>query len=110
MNEFGGNVMSNNIRAIDRVGSGFPPDEGERLAETLISDNRLNWDALDIDLRGCPAGLLISAFFNAFLQKIHEDASEHFEQAKAIKWQTDFPFQEKNVAEWIARFKPQATA
>lgn len=102
--------MSKKIEAINYVGVGFPPDEGERLAEMLLADTSLDWNSISISLKKCPAGLLISAFFNAFLQKIHEEAPAHFDQAKGINWETDFPFQKKNVIEWIARFKPQATA
>lgn len=102
--------MAKHIEAINYVGTAFPPVEGERLADVLFNDKTLDWSSLSIDLRKCPAGLLISAFFNSFLQKIHEESPANLDAAKTIAWETDFPFQKKNVTEWISRFKPQTPA
>ena len=98
--------LPNTIKAAELIGNSFPTNEGEKFAEILITDENIDWDGLEIDLRGCRAAVLISGFFNAFFQKIHEDAPMHLNQAKAIKWQTNFPFQDRNIAQWVSWFKP----
>lgn len=94
------------INARKVVGMGFPPIEGERLATWLLKQELPAWAGITMDVRGCPPGLLISAFFNAFLQRISEAAPERLDDAKAIVWLVQFPFQEKNVAEWVEAFRP----
>ncbi|HVA50916.1 MAG TPA: hypothetical protein VNH11_31530 [Pirellulales bacterium] len=94
------------IDAREVVGAGFPPTEGERLAVWLMEQGDLDWHDLTIDVRRCPPALLISAFFNAFLQKIFEVEPARLELARSIKWQPTFPFQEKNIKEWVDAFSP----
>lgn len=100
--------MVNRIIALERIGCGFPPDEGQHLAEYLIDqDDHVDWSDLTIDLRKCPAGLLISAFFNSFLQHVFEELPERFDAAKKIRWEADFGFQQENIKQWIDSFNPQ---
>ena len=101
--------MENQLLAIDFVHTTFPPDEGERLAEALLSDNRIS-DSLTISLVGCPPALLISAFFNGFLQRVHEQDSSKFEAAKRISWVAEFEFQNDNIRKWVEEFKPRELA
>lgn len=98
--------MNNKISAIDYVQTTFPPTEGERLASMLIESQVLT-DGLQIDLEGCPPALLISAFFNGFLQRIFEQDSGKFETAKGIQWRAEFDFQNKNIREWVEKFQPR---
>lgn len=93
------------IKARQYVGAGFPPGEGERLADWLVNQGLPAWNELLIDLSDCPPALLISAFFNAFLQRISEVCPERLQEAKTIAWKARFPFQEKNIAGWVASFK-----
>jgi hypothetical protein len=93
------------IDAREIVGSGFPPDEGERLADWFLThDDRISGE--EVDLTKCPSALLISAFFNAFLQRIYERRQDLYPDAKSLRWKLKFDFQDKNVQDWIDNFKP----
>lgn len=94
------------IKASRIVGKGFPTDEGEKLANYLLAKPERDWSSLAIDLTGCDSGLLISAFFNAFLQTIYENSASDLDDARLIVWKLDFSFQRENVAEWMKDFRP----
>lgn len=98
--------MKNELSAIDFVQTTFPPSEGERLADALLEENRLA-DGLTIRLDGCPPALLISAFFNGFLQRVYEQDRSKFESAKAVRWIAEFDFQNENIRKWISEFEPR---
>ena len=95
--------MSYEIRASRIVGKKFPPEEGAELAKSLLRQD-LDWDDLTVDLKGLPASLLISAFFNGFLAAITAERPELLPKAKRIYWQLDYDFQEENVARWMRGF------
>ena len=102
----------NTIDARDYVGTGFPPDEGKKLAEALLSMSDFSWEEDVIDARRCSPSLLISSFFNSFLQTIYED-NEDFKQldvARNLNWKFEHPFQYENAGNWMQDFKPQAVA
>lgn len=94
------------INANRIVGTGFPTEEGSRLAESLLKDPTVEWQSLEIDLTQCDSALLISAFFNSFLQTVHERASEKLPHAREVRWNLEFPFQRANVEEWMRDFQP----
>lgn len=94
------------IDARQYVGSGFPPSEGELLADKLVAMNLPSWNELIVDVSNCPPALLISAFFNAFLQRVFELHPDRLQEARAISWKSRFPFQDKNIKEWIEGFAP----
>jgi hypothetical protein len=100
--------MENVLDARQHVGTSFPTDEGTRLADALLRAPD-DWTNLSIDLRKMPAGLLISAFFNAFLQRIYEKKPDCLEDARRLQWKLAHPFQEKNVKEWMKDFKPYSS-
>jgi len=50
--------------------------------------------------------LLISAFFNAFLQQIHEANPSQLASARQINWNLKHQFQKENVSRWISDFQP----
>ena len=89
----------------DVVGRGFPPDEGKKLAEALLARTP-DWSDLEIDLSEIAPALLISAFFNGFLQAVHEQKPELLESAKKVKWVMQYEFQLANVKKWMEHFKP----
>ncbi|MDZ4684639.1 MAG: hypothetical protein SH850_06070 [Planctomycetaceae bacterium] len=93
-----------NARTI--VGTGFPTDEGRKLAKHLLSNPPGPLDELDIDLRSCSPVLLISAFFNGFLQQVYESAPQMLDAAKAVSWGLKHKFQQDNVARWMQEFRP----
>jgi hypothetical protein len=100
------NLVSGHYTASEIVEAGFPPDEGERLAAKLLNATDTNWEDLTIDLRGLPSGLLISAFFNAFLQEIYDRRPNLLKQARTIKWRVTYDFQEANIKQWMSDFAP----
>ena len=102
--------MPTYISALDHIESGFPPKEGEHLADYIMSVSDIDWQLLTIDLHKCPPGLLISAFFNAFLQRVYEEHPDKLEAARAIDWKLDYDFQKTNVKRWTKEFEPQAVA
>ena len=103
--------MKNNVVALDLIGTGFPPNEGEHLAQRLLrTRDEIDWKNLTVDLRECQAGMLISAFFNSFLQHIHEESPELLKDARSITWTTDFEFQAEKIRDWVEHFRPQHLA
>ena len=95
--------MPYEIKAVEIVDNRFPPEEGADLARALLQ-KELDWDKLTVDLKGLPASLLISAFFNGFLAVITADRPELLPKAKRIYWQLDYDFQKENVARWMRGF------
>lgn len=102
--------MPETIHARGIVGAGFPPEEGTHLADDILKRKSIDWAQLHIDLRGCPAGLLISAFFNGFLQRIVDKNPALLEKARRIHWQLDYPFQKENISRWMHGFRPHDDA
>ena len=96
------------IKADEIVGRGFPTDEGERLAKALLDNPQFNWARDLVDLTGCDSALLISAFFNAFLQTVHDRDARLLDQARQIQWQLEFDFQQENVSTWMKDFEPHS--
>lgn len=101
--------MTTNISANQYVGTGFPPDEGTKLGNKLLEKSDVDWDDLHVDLTSLPAGLLISAFFNGFLQCIFEKAPNLLDKARKTDWKLKFDFQRDNVRRWMDDFKPVKT-
>lgn len=94
------------MRSISFSGCGFPTDEGLRLADLVLENEEIDLSELEIDLTACASALLISAFFNAFLQRVHEQQPSKLDNARNIHWQLKFDFQRKNVKNWMSKFKP----
>ena len=96
----------NNINARKYVSDGFPPDEGGRLANALMDSSAVDWNKLQIDLTQLPPSLLISAFFNGFLQTLVDRRPELLKVARQITWKVPFDFQRENIARWMKDFRP----
>lgn len=95
------------IKADEIVGRGFPTDEGQRLAETLLDNREFDWSKDHVDLTGCDPALLISAFFIAFLQAVHDRNSGLLIAARRLQWEFEFEFQHDNVRTWMNGFEPR---
>ena len=94
------------IRARDLIGTGFPPEEGGLLARKLLEKgSEVDWKDLSIDVRDLPSSLLISAFFNGFLQEIVDKNASLLGLARKTKWVLEFDFQRENVERWMSDFK-----
>ena len=94
------------ISATQYVERGFPTTEGRNLAQGLLADHSGKFESLVIDVSSVPGTLIISAFFNAFLQRIHELAPEELPSARRVVWEPRFGFQKDAIAEWVEHFKP----
>ncbi len=94
------------LMASEHIGNGFPPEEGIKFAGTLLSRDDVDWGDLEVDLQALPAGMLISAFFNGFLQHVYEQREQLLEAARKIRWDVKFDFQRENIALWMKNFKP----
>lgn len=94
------------INARQFLGLGFPPNEGMKLAQYLLDLQGIDWLEIEIDLRECPASMLISSFFNGYLQKISETKPELLGRAKNVKWAVAFSFQYESLSRWMAEFRP----
>lgn len=99
-------AMTTTIDATQIVKRAFPPEEGAALAQTLLAKSDTDWSDLVIDLRALPSSLLISAFFNSFLQTIYQQQPTLLERARKIRWEVKFPFQRENVTDWMKKFEP----
>jgi len=97
------------FNANEKLGTGFPPDEGKNLAELLLQKGDVTWDDLEIDLSALPAALLISAFFNGFLQKIHDKRPDLLSTCRKIHWRVAFEFQKSNIDRWMKDFTPRTS-
>ncbi|MDE2807500.1 MAG: hypothetical protein OXN90_03705 [Gemmatimonadota bacterium] len=95
--------MTTEIVGSELVGNEFPPEEGARLAKTLL-DRDVDWQHITVDLRGLPPSLLISAFFNGFLAAINGERPDLLQSAKKIRWVLDHDFQYENVRRWMKGF------
>ncbi len=95
--------MTNLIKGTEFIGNRFPPEEGSEFARALLKKD-LDWDQLAIDLKGLPASLLISSFFNGFLTTIATERSELLAKARKIRWEFDHDFQYENSTRWIKWF------
>ena len=94
------------LNAKQYVGTTFPPDEGAKLARALLKEADVDWNDLTVNLMGLPAGLLISAFFNGFLDQISVTKPEVLDTARRVKWKLDHAFQRENVSCWMRDFEP----
>lgn len=94
------------IDAANHVARDFPTDEGVKLAKALIELGPGEWDGLAVDLAKLPASLVISPFFNALLQTIHDHEAGWLEAAKKITWSPKFDFQRENIQRWLDGFQP----
>ena len=94
------------VNAEEIVGIGFPADEGTKLAVYLLSNPNTTWDNLEINLKKCTPGLLISSFFNGFLQKIADIRPDVLPKARKTQWLTAFDFQLQNIKRWTKDFAP----
>jgi hypothetical protein len=97
--------MTSDIDASMIVGELFPTDAGARLAEELLKLDR-PLDEVTVDLTSCKAVMLISAFFNALLQRIHEAEPSKLTSARRIDWTLAYEFQVRNVHKWMKDFEP----
>jgi hypothetical protein len=99
--------MTTSIDARKYVGSGFPSDEGARLARGLLDLPQAWWDSdSEIDLRELPSALLISSFFNGALQAIHDARPAALARARKFKWRVKYDFQRENIEQWMKSFTP----
>jgi hypothetical protein len=94
------------IDAKEIVRPAFPPEEGVKLAQSLLAHPDADWEGMSVDLTALPAGLLISAFFNSFLQTVYEQKPHLLPAARAIEWKVKFDFQKANVTAWMSQFQP----
>jgi len=94
------------INANEHVGHAFPPDAGKRLASALLKQPDLSWDDLEIDVRWLPPALLISAFFNGFLQQVYATNPDILPKARQVRWLLRFAFQNANFEKWMVSFQP----
>jgi hypothetical protein len=98
--------MTKHLHAVEVLNSGYPPDEGKRLALHLLKQPDVDWENLLIDLHKLPVELLISPFFNAFLQTVHDERPELLDKARAVRWDAEFDFQDENIRSWMTEFHP----
>ena len=96
--------MTQQLRAVELIGTRFPPDEGAELARAILGQD-LEFDQLEVDLQGLPPSLLISAFFNGFLAAISRERPELLSRAKKVRWKFDHDFQYENANRWMKGFQ-----
>lgn len=101
-------ALDNAIRASLYITDGLPYGAGGNLAKAILDKGlaREEWDNLVIDIQGIPSGMLISAFFNSFLQMIADHDQGYLESVKGALWLTDFAFQSENIERWMEDFEP----
>lgn len=96
---------------MELVGAGKPSTEGRRLARHLMEQRGdREWNEVVVDLTGCSAVLLVSAFFNGALQEVHERAPNELEKFRQVRWQAKFAFQQQNIEMWVREFNAPAQA
>lgn len=90
------------------VGTGFPPDEGQKLAQHVLKESS-DLQGLEINVCRCPAALLISCFFSSFLTQINDSRPDLLDDARKISWVAKHQFQQDNIARWMEDFKTEET-
>jgi len=98
--------MNQPLRAVEYLTTGFPEEMGATFAKRLLADGNIEIPDLQVDLHGLPSRLLISAFFNGFLQAVHELAPEELDNARNIQWLPRFEFQRRTIQTWMDTFTP----
>src|SRR5260221_612298 len=83
------------------IGTEFPPDAGAKLAEILLGEGP---EFPEVDLTQLRAGLLISAFFRAFFERVAEKAQGRVEEALEIRWRTQHAFQQDSIKHFSRNF------
>lgn len=94
------------IHAQGLLGGGLPEAQATRLADHLIDRPDVEWGDLEVDLRCCEPGTIISHFFAAFLQRVAERAPDLLAPARSTRWHLSHEFQRVAVAGWMANFVP----
>lgn len=97
------------IEAKTILGRGFPPLEGAKLADHVLEVSA-DLEDIEVDLRGLPAGLLISAFFNGFLQRVADCRPAVLARARQIDWHFDYEYQRAGAKRSMKSFKPRLSA
>lgn len=95
-----------NVDAAKVVSKGFPTDEGKVLARHVLKESGNQLTGLTIDLTDCQSAMLISAFFNSFLQHIYDTDHTLLSDAKKTNWVLKFDFQREKVHGWMNDFSP----
>jgi hypothetical protein len=95
------------FQATPYIGRGLPNEEGRRIALVLLHQYPESLPAI-VDLRGCLPGLMISGFFNGFLQQVHESAPTKLEQARQLQWRLDehLSWCQCRISQWVRAFQP----
>lgn len=88
------------------TGVGTPSEFGRILAG-LVLDHPGNLREMTVDLRDLPGALLIGNLFSGFLQRIHDSDSSRLEDARAIRWVTNFDFQLEGASGMMRNFIPR---
>ena len=96
------------IDASKYIKDGLPYGAGGNLAKALLDLHltRKDWDSLVIDVTSLPTDLVISSFFNAFLQMISDHDSNLLDLVKNSAWMANYDFQYQNIERWMEEFKP----
>lgn len=97
--------MSHTIIAIDHLESKAPGDEGARLADLLLDEGD-DLCEFAVDLRAIKPALLISVFFNAFLQRIFDRLPESLPNARQVTWVVPYEFQRRHIKRLMSDFSP----
>lgn len=83
----------------------FPPDAGKILADHLLEVGAMR--EAEVDLTHLPGGLVVSAFFHGFLQRVHEREPSLLPYARAVRWVLAHSFQAENVVRFVRDFRPR---
>jgi hypothetical protein len=96
------------IDAIEYIKDGLPYGAGGNLAKAILDMDLSpeDWGRLVVDITKLPTELVISSFFNAFLQMISDHDQNLLDLAKETGWYANFDFQYDNILRWMEEFKP----
>lgn len=95
------------IDATQHIKDGLPYGAGGNLAKAILDMDLSSedWEKLVIDITKLPTELVISSFFNAFLQMISDHDQSLLDLAKETGWYANFDFQYSNILRWMEEFK-----
>jgi hypothetical protein len=84
----------------------FPTDAGAELARELLESETPFGSA--VDLTAYPPAMLISGFFQAFLQHVHDHAPTELARARKTEWIVKYDFQRTHITQWVRDFVPRS--
>lgn len=100
--------MGTTIDLATVVKNGTPREEGTRLADSLLSQDNVQWDELTLKARWLPLELFNASFFFGFLQRIVDERPDLLTRARSARWSLPYAAVEAAIPALMSAFRPRS--